>query len=157
CFLSKRANGPGDFFLEGATRARLQCHGNEARQDFEGGGKRGGGGLRAKHGRQGIGGAAAGAGGDDIVDGLVQRFVVALKAFQVIAKRPGYGLFNRIGFGCHADFGAFCPGFSYLSLGSGRGSASTVGGAGWPQGVLNPTSKPKSGPVRGGASRRPPL
>ena len=144
--MSKRANGLGDFFLEGATRARLQCHGNEARQDFEGSGERGGGGLRAKHGRQGIGGAAAGTGGDDIVDGLVQRFAGALKALQVIAKRPGYGLFNRIGFGCHADFGAFCPGFSYLSLWNGKGSASTVWGCGCAQCVLNTTSKPKNPP-----------
>ena len=96
--MSKAANSLGDFIFEWAARARLQSHGNEARQNFEGGRERGGRGLGAKHGRKGVGGASAGAGGNHVVDGLGQFFTIALEMLEIVAKSAGDSLFDRVGF-----------------------------------------------------------
>src|SRR5215472_3646886 len=83
-FKRNLADGFGDSFFERAAGAGRQSQSGETREDVEGGGKRSGSGLRAKHGREGVGGLAAGAGGDHVVDGLVEFVAGALDALKVV-------------------------------------------------------------------------
>ena len=98
---SDAADGFGDFVFERAAGAGLQGYGRETCENFEGGGERRGGSLGAKHGGKRIGRLAAGAGGDYIVDGLLEILAGALNALEVVAKGASNGLFDSVGFRCH--------------------------------------------------------
>ncbi len=84
-FGSLKANGLGDFVFERRARGRIQRQSDEAREDFERGSQSGGAGLSAEHRGQGVGWTAAGAGGDNIIDGLIQLVTGALNAFKIVA------------------------------------------------------------------------
>ena len=65
-------------------------------------------------------GLAAGAGRDDIVDGLLQLHAGALNALEIIAKGAGNGLFDRVGFWWHTCFEGFLPQFPRFAILGGR-------------------------------------
>ena len=133
---SDTANGLRNLFFQWAARTGLQGQCREARKDIEGRGERCGSRLRAKHGWKGVSGLAAGAGGDDVVNGLLEFFASALDALEIIAKGAGDGLFHSVGFRCHADmkgcFARFSPvlplwrGGERASTGRGRGVSNWV-------------------------------
>ena len=131
-FGSGMANGVGDSLFERATRPGLQGQGGKTRKNVESRGKRGGGSLCAKHGRERIGGFAARTGGHQVVDGLMELVAGALDALEVVAQGSGDGLFHSAGFRCHAcskgRFARFSPVLPFWGLGVG---AST----GWGLGV----------------------
>ena len=108
-FGSDAADGFGDFLFERAALAGLHGHGREACENFESGGERCGSGLGAKHRRKRIGGLAAGAGGDDVVYGLLKLFAGALNALEVVAESASNGLFDGIGFWCHTLYWGVLP------------------------------------------------
>jgi hypothetical protein len=71
--------------------------------------------LRAQHGGKRVGGAAAGASGNDVADSLVQLVGGTLDALEILAQGAGDGLVNSvsgIGIVWHAAFfgqnGPFC-------------------------------------------------
>jgi hypothetical protein len=103
-FGSDAADGLGDFFLERTARAGLKGHGRETCKNFKSGGQRRGGGLRAKHGGKRVGGLAARASGDDVIDGLLKLVAGALDALKVVAESASDGLFDGVGFRCHTLF-----------------------------------------------------
>src|SRR5258708_5057652 len=58
-------------------------------------------GLGAKHRGKRVGGLAAGAGSNNVVDGLLKLLAGALNALEVVAQGASNGLFDRVGFRCH--------------------------------------------------------
>src|SRR5215469_5348702 len=76
-----------DLLLERTARAGLHGHRDEARKNFESSRERGGRGLGAQQGRQSIRWFAARAGGNDVVDGLLEFVAIALNALEVVAER----------------------------------------------------------------------
>jgi len=90
-----------DLVFERASRAGLEGHGRETCENFESSGERRCGGLGAEHRGKSVGWLAAGAGGDDVVDGLLKLLAGALNALEVVAKSASNGLFDRVGFRCH--------------------------------------------------------
>jgi hypothetical protein len=128
---SNAANGFGDFLFEWAARAGLQGHGCEAGKNFESSRERRGSGLGAKHGGKRIGRLAAGAGRDDVVDGLLKLVTGALNALEVVAESASDGLFNSVGFRCHSRYrGRFARYSPVLPLWGVGGGASTARGRG---------------------------
>jgi len=66
--------------------------------------------LRAKHGWKRVGGPAAGAGGDDVADGLMKLVGGALDALEILAESARDGLVNGarwIGVVWHACISGF--------------------------------------------------
>ncbi len=114
----RRGDGTGDarhLGLKGRARAALDGGGYKAGHDIEHGGDGGGSGLGAKHSGERVGGAAAGAGGHDVADGLVQLVGGTLDALEILAQGAGDGLVDgvdRIGVVRHAalcgQIGPFC-------------------------------------------------
>jgi hypothetical protein len=130
-FGSDAAHGFGDFVFKRASGAGLQRHGRKAGKNFESGGERRGGGLRAKHRGKSIGGLAAGAGRYDVVDGLLEFVTGALNALQIVAESASNGLFDDIWFRCHTLYwGRFARCSPVLPLWSAGGGASTGRGRG---------------------------
>jgi hypothetical protein len=130
-FWSDAVDGFGDFLFERAARAGLHGHGGEAGKNFEGRGERGGGGLGAKHRGKRVGGPAAGAGGNNVVDGLLEFVTGALDALEVVAESTSNCLFDGIGFRCHTGYwGRFARCSPVLSLWGAEEGASTGRGGG---------------------------
>ena len=95
-------------------RARAALHGgrHKAGHDIENGRDGSGGTLRAKHGWKRVGGPAAGAGGDDVADGLMKLVGGALNALEVLAEGASDGLVDstgRVGVVWHASSNGFSP------------------------------------------------
>jgi len=82
----------------------LKRQGNKSRQNFQRGSESGSRSLRTKQGGQRIRRFVAGAGGDDIVKGMMKFARSALDALEVVAKRSRDGLLNSIRFLCHTSF-----------------------------------------------------
>ncbi len=60
--------------------------------------------MRSEEGRERVAGLVAGAGGDYVVDGVMQFFRGALDTLKIIAERARDGLLDDAGFLCHTDF-----------------------------------------------------
>ncbi len=72
----------------------MKSDSNKSRKDFQGGSNRSRSGLRAQHRRQRVGGLAAGAGGNHVVNGLIQLVSGSLDALQVVANRSRNSLLD---------------------------------------------------------------
>ena len=130
-FGSDAADGFRDFFFERAARAGLQRQGGETRENFESRGERSRCSLGAKHGRESVGGLAAGASRDDVVDGLLELVASALNALEVVPQSARDGLFDRVGFGCHTCLLGVLPDFlPFCHCGGWRRERQPFGGGG---------------------------
>jgi len=130
-FGSDAAHSFGDFLFERAAGAGLEGHGRETCQNFESGGERRGGGLRAKHRGKRVCGLTAGAGSHDVVNGLLKLLAGALNALEVVAESASNGLFNGVGFRCHTLYwGRFARCSPVLPLWGAGAGASTARGRG---------------------------
>ena len=96
-----------DSLFQWTAGAGLHGHGNKAGQNFQGGGQGGRGGLRTQHGGKRIGGLAARASRNYVINGLLQLIASALNALEIVANRAGYGLFDTARLWWHTQLWAF--------------------------------------------------
>src|SRR6266850_467583 len=94
--------------------------------------------LGAEQRRERVAGLVAGAGGNNVVDGVMQLFRRTLDALQIVPKRADDRLLYGAGFLCHTGFrGAFAHKFPVLAFWKVGGLESTGGGYRCAQLLLN--------------------
>jgi len=96
-----------DSLCQWTSGAGLHRHSNKAGQNVQSGGQGGRAGLRTQHGGKRIGGLAAGASRDYVINGLLQLIASALNALEIVANCAGYGLFDTARLWWHTQLGVF--------------------------------------------------